>query len=51
MVESSIQAGKVLVAEPFMTDPNFRRAAVLLCDHDETEGSMGFILNKPLSTR
>jgi putative transcriptional regulator len=51
MVDSSIQAGKVLLAEPFMTDPNFRRAAVLLCDHTEEEGSVGFIMNKPLATR
>ena len=28
-----------------MIDPNFRRTAVLLCEHD-TEGSLGLILNK-----
>jgi putative transcriptional regulator len=30
-----------------MLDPNFKRAAVLLCDHG-SEGSLGFILNKKL---
>ena len=42
-----IQTGKILLAEPFMMDANFRRAVILLCDHHE-EGSLGFILNKPL---
>ncbi len=42
-----IKSGKVLLAEPFMLDPNFKRAAVLLCDHGK-EGSIGFILNKKL---
>lgn len=40
-----ITSGKLLVAEPFMIDPYFRRAVVLLCEHNE-EGSVGFILNK-----
>lgn len=30
-----------------MADPNFRRAVVLLCDHQK-EGAVGFILNKPV---
>ena len=42
-----IQKGKILLAEPFMLDPGFKRSAVLLCDHG-VEGSVGFILNKPL---
>lgn len=40
-----IESGKILLAEPFMADPYFRRAAVLLCEH-HAQGSMGFILNK-----
>jgi putative transcriptional regulator len=42
---SMIKSGQLLVAEPFMLDPYFRRAVVLLCEHHE-EGSVGFILNK-----
>jgi putative transcriptional regulator len=42
-----IGKGKVLLAEPFMRDPNFKRAVVLLCEHNE-EGSLGFVLNKPI---
>lgn len=39
--------GKILVAEPFMWDPNFKRAVVMLCEHQK-EGSFGYILNRPL---
>ncbi|MGA1582725.1 MAG: YqgE/AlgH family protein [Saprospiraceae bacterium] len=45
--ETVIQKGKVLLAEPFMADPNFKRAVVLLCEHEQN-GSLGFILNKSL---
>lgn len=51
MIKSSIIKGKILLAEPYMLDPNFRRAAILLCEHDnESGGSLGFIFNKPLQT-
>lgn len=47
MVRNQVTRGKILLAEPFMLDPNFKRTAVLVCDHDE-EGSLGFVMNKPL---
>ncbi|MEL7123204.1 MAG: YqgE/AlgH family protein [Bacteroidota bacterium] len=50
MVRHEIKTGKVLLAEPFMLDPNFKRSAVLLCEHSE-EGSVGFIMNKPIKMR
>ena len=37
--------GILLIAEPFLKDPNFMRTVVLLCDHQD-EGSFGFVLNK-----
>lgn len=40
--------GRILIAEPFMADPYFRRAVVLLIEHNN-EGTFGFILNKPMS--
>ncbi|NNF36138.1 MAG: YqgE/AlgH family protein [Saprospiraceae bacterium] len=45
------KTGDVLLAEPFMLDPHFKRGVVLLCDHTEEEGSVGFILNKPISSK
>ena len=50
MIGEEIKQGKILLAEPFMLDPNFKRSTVLLCEHNE-EGSVGFILNKPLNMR
>jgi putative transcriptional regulator len=35
-----------LVASPSLLDPNFKRAVVLLIDH-RSEGSLGFVVNRP----
>lgn len=40
-------AGKLLVASPRLTDPNFARTVVLICTHDEN-GAFGLVLNRPL---
>ncbi len=37
--------GILLIAEPFLKDPNFMRTVVLLCEHQD-EGSFGFVLNR-----
>lgn len=47
MVRHDVKTGNVLLAEPYMLDPNFKRSAVLLCEHND-EGSIGFIMNKPV---
>lgn len=36
--------GNVLLSEPFLNDPYFKRTVVLLCEHNH-EGSFGFVLN------
>lgn len=38
--------GTLLVAEPPLADPNFRRTVILLCDHT-MEGSFGLVINRP----
>jgi putative transcriptional regulator len=38
------QKGQVLLSEPFLNDPYFRRTVVFLCEHN-AEGSFGFVLN------
>jgi putative transcriptional regulator len=40
-------SGRVLLSEPFLNDNYFKRSVVLLAKSD-AEGSMGFILNKPV---
>ncbi|KXK38372.1 MAG: YqgE/AlgH family protein [Saprospiraceae bacterium] len=42
-----VKAGKILVSEPFMLDPNFKRSVVLICEKNE-DGTTGLILNRPL---
>ena len=36
--------GRLLISEPFLNDPHFKRTVILLCDHNE-QGSFGFVLN------
>lgn len=38
--------GHLLIAPPYLSDPNFSHAVVLMIQHDE-EGAFGVILNRP----
>ncbi|MCB0710525.1 MAG: YqgE/AlgH family protein [Chitinophagaceae bacterium] len=40
-------AGILLIADPFLKDPNFIRTVILLCEHQQ-EGSLGFVINKQI---
>jgi putative transcriptional regulator len=46
MTEASSLTGRLLVATPALSDPNFDRSVVLLLDHDR-EGALGVVLNRP----
>jgi putative transcriptional regulator len=37
--------GKLLIAEPYLGDPNFERSVILLCEHN-LKGSFGLVLNQ-----
>ena len=39
-------AGRLLLAAPSLTDPNFLRTVVLVGVHSD-EGAMGVVLNRP----
>lgn len=43
----TITKGNILIAQPALNDDTFNRSVVLITDHTR-EGSIGFILNKPL---
>lgn len=48
MISEKLQKGQLLLAEPsIIGDLSFNRSVILLADHND-EGSVGFILNKPL---
>ncbi len=40
--------GTLLIANPFLKDPNFSRSVILVCEH-MAEGTFGFVLNKRFS--
>lgn len=50
MTKVKPEKGKLLISEPFLNDPNFKRTIILLSEHSE-EGSIGFVLNKPTAFR
>ncbi len=42
-----LKTGCILLAEPFLWDNNFKRAAIFVTEFDK-KGSVGFVLNKPI---
>jgi putative transcriptional regulator len=40
------QNGSILISEPYLGDPNFERTVVLICSHNEDEGTFGLVLNR-----
>lgn len=38
------ETGRLLISEPFMLDPNFKRSVILITEYGD-EGAMGFVLN------
>ena len=40
-------SGSLLLAEPSLMDPNFRRTVLLITDHRSDEGAHGYVLNRP----
>ncbi len=48
MISAKLKKGSLLIAEPSLIgDLSFNRSVILLADHNE-QGSVGFIINKPL---
>lgn len=45
MTKVKPSAGNILIAEPFLGDPNFERSVVLMCEHNDL-GSFGLVLNQ-----
>ena len=50
MSDSGYLTNQLLIAMPFMGDPNFAQSVALVCDHGP-RGALGLILNKPLPMR
>ncbi len=43
-IMEKIDAGTLLIADPFLKDPNFARSVIFLCDYKE--GAFGFVTNR-----
>jgi putative transcriptional regulator len=46
-MQDATLVGRLLVATPLLGDPNFRRAVVLIVEHEPEEGTLGVVLNRP----
>jgi putative transcriptional regulator len=46
-IGSDPRAGRLLVATPLLGDPNFKRTVVLIVEHEEVQGTLGVVLNRP----
>jgi putative transcriptional regulator len=44
---SDPKAGRLLVATPLLEDQNFRRTVVLVVEHEDVQGTLGVVLNRP----
>jgi len=44
------EKGRILISEPFLSDNYFRRSVVYLTEHTD-QGSLGFVLNKPMDLK
>ena len=40
--------GSILLADPSLREPTFRRTVILLTEHSQDEGAHGYILNRPM---
>ena len=47
MITKTITKGKFLIARPSLLDSIFNRSVIFISEHNQ-EGSIGFILNKPI---
>jgi len=48
--ERVAEKGTILISEPFLSDNYFRRSVVYLTEHNK-DGSLGFVLNKPMEIK
>lgn len=45
-INKPLKSGTLLLAQPFMDDPNFIRSTCLIVNHIKEEGTFGFVLNQ-----
>ena len=48
---AKVEKGKCLISEPFSPDSYFGRSIILITEHNEDDGTIGYILNKPVDIK
>ncbi len=48
---AKLEKGKCLISEPFSPDSYFGRSVVLITEHDQKDGTLGYIINKPVELK
>ena len=51
MKPTTISKGQLLISEPFLSDKDFKRSVVLLCEHSKANGSFGLVINRQLDLK
>ncbi len=51
MIDFNLKKGDIILAEPFMENPHFKDAVIVITEHSENNGTVGFIINKTLKLR
>lgn len=51
MSDFQVEKGDIILAEPFMENPHFKDGVILITDHSEENGTVGFIINKTLKLK
>jgi putative transcriptional regulator len=51
MSKKGIEQGIVLISDPFMQDPHFKKTVLALCDYSRQDGAVAFILNRPTNLK
>ena len=49
--QAKVERGKCLISEPFSVDSFFGRSLVLITEHNNDDGTIGYILNKPIDIK
>jgi len=42
---------QLLIAMPGMADPNFSTTVTLICEHNDSDGALGIVINRPLELK
>lgn len=45
--ESSLK-GRIILADPSLREPTFRQSVLLVTEHSQDQGALGYIINRPL---